>query len=318
MEDDGELVQLYIYDLSKGLAAQLSMQFLGKWIEAVYHTAVVVGGVETYYGGGIQEAAPGRTPHGHPMRILDIGRTQVPSFVRQEFLIDISDRYSPERYSLLNNNCNNFSDEFMQFLTGQGIPPHITSLPAEVMATPFGRQLLPMLTGMEASLTSADQRQHAVTRQHPYPTSLSATYMHPGSSTPHLHIPSTTASPALEALAVQPALAVTAEMTSERLASSCQTPVRQVVPSAEQSSDRRKSKTVAAPPDGGMTPVVSTPGAASSSLPAAPAMTESFRQAHFQSLMSEQFAKLRSKGVPPNQAAQQALVFATQQSHDAA
>lgn len=306
MEDDGELVQLYIYDLSKGLAAQLSMQFLGKWIEAVYHTAVVVGGVETYYGGGIQEAVPGRTPHGNPMRILDIGRTQIPSCVRQEFLIDISDRYSPERYSLLNNNCNNFSNEFTQFLTGQGIPPHITGLPAEVMATPFGRQLLPMFTGMEASLTSADQRQHAVTRQHPYPASLSATDTPPVSFQPHLHNPSSAASPALEPSAVQPALAVTAVATSEPLASDCQTPVRQVVPSAE-----------AAPPDGSMLPALPTPRAASPSPPSAPATTESLRQAHFQSLMSEQFAKLRSKGVLPNLAAQQALVFATQQSRDA-
>ena len=29
--------------------------------------------------------------------------------------------------------CNNFSDEFATFLTGSGIPPHITNLPAEVL-----------------------------------------------------------------------------------------------------------------------------------------------------------------------------------------
>ena len=29
--------------------------------------------------------------------------------------------------------CNNFSNEFATFLTGSGIPPHITNLPAEVL-----------------------------------------------------------------------------------------------------------------------------------------------------------------------------------------
>ena len=61
--------------------------------------------------------------------------------------------------SLLHNNCNNFSDELVQFLVGRGIPPHITGLPAEVMATPFGRSMLPMIQALEARVTSADQRQ---------------------------------------------------------------------------------------------------------------------------------------------------------------
>lgn len=42
---------------------------------------------------------------------------------------------SPGKYDLLENNCNSFSDEVAQFLTGNSIPGHITSLPAEVMST---------------------------------------------------------------------------------------------------------------------------------------------------------------------------------------
>ena len=36
------------------------------------------------------------------------------------------------RYDLLNHNCNNFSHETAQFLTGRGIPQHILDLPREV------------------------------------------------------------------------------------------------------------------------------------------------------------------------------------------
>lgn len=55
---------------------------------------------------------------------------------------------------LLPSQCNNFSDEFATFLTGAGIPPHITSLPAEVLSTPFGQAIAPMLGGIEARLNT--------------------------------------------------------------------------------------------------------------------------------------------------------------------
>ena len=41
-------------------------------------------------------------------QVIDLGRTEVPAEIRQEFLLDLSDRYMPENYSLLHNNCNNF------------------------------------------------------------------------------------------------------------------------------------------------------------------------------------------------------------------
>ncbi|EDU48868.1 thioredoxin [Pyrenophora tritici-repentis Pt-1C-BFP] len=45
-------VQLYVYDLSKGLARNMSMQFLGIQIDAVYHTSIVLDGIEYYFGQG--------------------------------------------------------------------------------------------------------------------------------------------------------------------------------------------------------------------------------------------------------------------------
>ena len=42
-------------------------------IEAIYHTSIIVGGVEHFYGGGIQEAVPGHTPYGQPIQVLELG-----------------------------------------------------------------------------------------------------------------------------------------------------------------------------------------------------------------------------------------------------
>lgn len=42
-------------------------------IEAIYHTSIVVGGMEHYFGGGINVARAGSTPFGQPMEVLDLG-----------------------------------------------------------------------------------------------------------------------------------------------------------------------------------------------------------------------------------------------------
>lgn len=142
--------------------------------------------------------------------------------VRQQFLVDISERFSPEAYNLFHHNvrvccgpdrlppalqhsvsahaclcfcssprplinspadggsvkrefewfitnltvlklqCNNFSDELAAFLTGEGIPPHITSLPAEVLATPFGQSIAPMMASRENAMGINTPMQHQV------------------------------------------------------------------------------------------------------------------------------------------------------------
>ncbi len=43
-----------------------------------------------------------------------------------------------ETYDLFKNNCNNFTNECANFLTGKGLPEHITGLPNEILNTPIG------------------------------------------------------------------------------------------------------------------------------------------------------------------------------------
>ena len=86
--------------------------------------------------------------------------TEVPDELLEDFLQEISSKFSALTYNLLTNNCNNFSDEMAQFLVGQGIPAHITGLPAEVAATPFGQMIMPMLQpALEERLSQANATQ---------------------------------------------------------------------------------------------------------------------------------------------------------------
>lgn len=152
MAEEGYRVTLNVYDLSQGLARQLSTTFLGKAIEAIWHTGVVVYGKEYYFGGGIQHSPAGSTPYGTPMRVVELGVTHVPQDVFESYLEEISPRYTAETYSLLTHNCNNFSNEVAQFLVGTSIPDYILQLPNEVMSSPMGALILPMIQQLEATL----------------------------------------------------------------------------------------------------------------------------------------------------------------------
>lgn len=148
-------VQLYVYDLSKGLARLMSMGLVGIQIDAVYHTSIVLGGVEYFYGAGVQTCYPGATHHGQPMEIVPLGRTELPMDVILTYLESLKEVYTHANYDLFTHNCNNFSNDFAIFLVGKGIPDHITSLPQQVLNTPFGQMLKPQIDASMRSITQA-------------------------------------------------------------------------------------------------------------------------------------------------------------------
>lgn len=99
-------VQVYLYDLSHGMARALSQGFLGKQIDGIWHTGLVVFGSEYYFGGGIQASRPGGTMAGQPGQVIDIGYTRLPPETFHEFLRGVAHRFTAETYSLLDWNCN--------------------------------------------------------------------------------------------------------------------------------------------------------------------------------------------------------------------
>lgn len=74
-----------------------------------------------------------------------------------DLVAELRERFHDQSYDLLSNNCNNFTDEMSKLLLSTGIPNHIVGLPEEVMSTPFGQMIKPMLTGMQARLGSVSE-----------------------------------------------------------------------------------------------------------------------------------------------------------------
>ncbi|KAK0556609.1 hypothetical protein OC846_001054 [Tilletia horrida] len=112
-------VKLYLYDLSHGMAAQLSLSMLGQHFEAIYHTGIVVHGKEYFYGQGVMSCVPGTSHHGQPMEIVDLGVTAVDKAISDSATV------LSTRKGLIN------------FL--------LTALPQNFMATPLGKLLRPQV-----------------------------------------------------------------------------------------------------------------------------------------------------------------------------
>nr|POF13778.1 desumoylating isopeptidase 1 [Quercus suber] len=148
-------VELYVYDLSRGMARTMSRQLLGIQIDAVYHTSLVLGGREIFFGAGIQECRPGSTHHGAPIERIPMGVTHLPLDTIDEYLVSLKQIYSAASYDLFEHNCNNFTNDFGMFLVGKGIPAHITGLPRRVLDTPFGAMLRPQIDASMRSVTQA-------------------------------------------------------------------------------------------------------------------------------------------------------------------
>lgn len=131
-----------------------SESLTGIRIDAIYHTSIVLNGVEYYFGQGIQMAVPGSTHHGQPMEVVRLGRTELPLEVVEEYIASLGEVYTPESYDLFLHNCNNFTQDLAVFLVGKSIPEHIRNLPQTFLGTPLGQMLRPQI---EAALRGVAQ-----------------------------------------------------------------------------------------------------------------------------------------------------------------
>ncbi|KAI0426173.1 PUL domain-containing protein [Xylaria sp. FL1042] len=141
-------VHLLVYDLSGGLARQLSMGMLGFQLDAIYHTSIELEGTEYVYDSGINTIRPGSSHLGRPLERILLGKTELPLEVIVEYLDSLREVFTPQAYDLFRHNCNNFSNDFATFMLGKGIPDRIANMPQAVLDSPFGRMLQPQLTQM--------------------------------------------------------------------------------------------------------------------------------------------------------------------------
>uniref|UniRef100_A0A452V646 palmitoyl-protein hydrolase n=1 Tax=Ursus maritimus TaxID=29073 RepID=A0A452V646_URSMA len=115
------------------------------------HTSIVVHKDEFYFGSsGISSCPPGGTLLGPPDSVVDVGSTEVTEELFQEYLSSLGESlFRREAYDVFENNCNTFTNEVAQFLTGRKIPSYITDLPSEILSTPFGQALRPFLVSIQ-------------------------------------------------------------------------------------------------------------------------------------------------------------------------
>jgi hypothetical protein len=77
-------------------------------------SGIVVYGKEYFFGGGIATAPPGGTHFGVPLEVIELGTTEVPEALFDEWLRGAaSARFRAEDYNLLHHNCNTFTDEVL-------------------------------------------------------------------------------------------------------------------------------------------------------------------------------------------------------------
>ena len=147
------IVKLHLYDLSNGMARGMSMAIIGKQLDGIWHSGIVVFGVEYFFGGGICAAPAGRAIPGMPYEEITLGTTTKTQIEMEFFLQSVSHRFTQSTYSLLRHNCNNFANELSQYLlNGSGIPEHIIRLPQEFLSSPMGLTMAPMIETMERNM----------------------------------------------------------------------------------------------------------------------------------------------------------------------
>lgn len=137
--------------MTKGLASMMSPLLLGRRIDGVWHTSVVVFHREYFFGShGISTCSPGQLELlGHPTKVETIGETSIPYQVFRDYLRGLSEgEFRGSKYDLLRHNCNTFTEDLCQFLCGASIPKYILDLPNEVLSTPFGQSILPLIESL--------------------------------------------------------------------------------------------------------------------------------------------------------------------------
>lgn len=147
-------VQLYVYDISGGMARTFLSSLLGgKPMNGIWHTAIVAYNKEYFFGSdGIMSCVPGQLIIGRPNQKISLGPTQIPYEVFMDHLEELgSTTFRGSCYHLFDHNCNSFSNELANFLTGKSIPSQITDLPRDVMETPIGNMIRQFVDSMSVA-----------------------------------------------------------------------------------------------------------------------------------------------------------------------
>ena len=62
-----------------------------------------------------------------------------------DYLKEIDSKFTQATYNFLENNCNHFTHEIIEFLTGNSLPDYVLKQHEQLNGTPFGAMILQML-----------------------------------------------------------------------------------------------------------------------------------------------------------------------------
>lgn len=148
-EDQPAKVQLNVYDLSQGLASQLSLPILGIHLKAIYHTSITVFNTEYFFNSqGIMRVRPLTSHFGTPFEIRDMGESYIPQEIFEEFLGGLVKQFGAGCYDLFGNNCNDFSKLCLEFLNGSELDDEIGGMSKRVLETEKGEMIRTWMMGM--------------------------------------------------------------------------------------------------------------------------------------------------------------------------
>lgn len=137
-------VRLAVYDVSGGWAGWLSPVLFCRRIRIAPHTGILLFGHEYFWSGGLKKMTHEEFMHSwriRPVEIVELGYTQIPEDLFQDFILNVTSQYTTDSYSVLSRNCNAFTEQCSQFLLGHGIPEYITEAPEAVKSSPLGKCL---------------------------------------------------------------------------------------------------------------------------------------------------------------------------------
>jgi hypothetical protein len=138
------------------MAKTTSQLILGRQIDLVPHTAIVVFGREYFLSAGPQVGDPGHTVPLPVSQRLDLGRTSRSRSELEEYIFGtLAKKFTEANYDLMHCNCNHFADAVAKYLLqGRGIPENLVTMAEEVLSSPEGQSLRIMVSDAERSLRS--------------------------------------------------------------------------------------------------------------------------------------------------------------------
>jgi len=147
-------VLLYVYDISQGMAKQMSMAMIGKQIDYIPHTGIVAFGKEYFFQSSPAIGVPGQTVGIPTCQVIELGETSKTSTDLEAYInAELVSEFNEEKYQFLNHNCNNYSDAVSKFLLdGKGIPSNIVNMAQEALSEPKAQPIRMMIENMEKSM----------------------------------------------------------------------------------------------------------------------------------------------------------------------